>query len=325
MKAFIAHVQSWVSRLAIGPSVLIVPLVIFFAVRDPLFISSGSINSLLQTFALIGLVAVGLAATMIVGEFDLSVAGLVPLGGLLALKYGANPAVGIVLALVAGLIVGLVNGIICAQLAISSLMVTVGSLFLVTGLGFVVANGDILTYPDFNVGLRLDASVLGIFSLRSLVTVGVVIVLSVVLRYTRLGLDMYATGGDRHASRVVGVGVNRAVVAAFIISGLCATLAGSLLAFSLGSAGPTLDQTILLQAAAAALSGGIALSGGKGTPLHAAAGALFITTLNSGLSFLNYSAAGIQLANGLALVLVLVLSRRAGKRQASSQLQPATA
>jgi ribose/xylose/arabinose/galactoside ABC-type transport system permease subunit len=101
------------------------------------------------------------------------------------------------------------------------------------------------------------------------------------------------------------------IVAVFVTSGLCASLAGALLAFSQASATPGFNSTLLLQSVSAAILGGVALTGGKGSIRGAAFGAIVLATLNSGLSLVSASGVAINLANGGLLLAIVLLDARA--------------
>jgi ribose transport system permease protein len=121
--------------------------------------------------------------------------------------------------------------------------------------------------------------VAGVFSPRSLLTLAAFGLAAVVLGATKLGRELRAIGGDRRASRVAGVRVDRRVVGIFGTSGALAALGGSLLAYSYASANPDPGLQPLILAAVAALLGGVSLAGGRGAPLGLLAGTLSVALL----------------------------------------------
>ena len=248
-----------------------------------------------------------LAGAVAFNNLDYGIAAALS-GGVALLVGASNPFLGVAAAIALGCAVGLFNGIIVAKLRISSLMATVGTMLLVVGIGFLLTGGRGVVYDDIMTSIALDAPIAGVFSLRSLLTIVVTVLLAAFVRFTRPGVAMYAAGGGRHAAEVLGVRVDRALIIAFVFSGAAAALAGALLGFSLASAAPLLDLDILLQGATAALAGGVLLVGGVGSPAHAAFGAVFITVLNTGLSISGFPSATIQLANGVVLMVVLAVT-----------------
>jgi len=234
----------------------------------------------LQGFAQLGLLALAIGLTMITGEFDLSVVGTYALGGMLAVEIGAgSPVLGVVAALGAGAAVGLVQGALIARLRIASMPVTLATYIALLGLTYALSGGLSKSYPNSAATLWVDQSLAGVFSPRSLLTLTAFLIAAAVLGFTKLGRELRAIGGDRRASRVAGVRVDRRLIAVFTISGVLAALGGALLSYSYASANPDPGLQPLILAAVAALLGGVSLAGGRGAPLGVLAGALSVAVL----------------------------------------------
>jgi len=282
--------------------------VLVFAVTTSGFFNTRSLFALGQNFALVGLATLAISLPMLVGEFDLSVGPMVAASGLVAVKLGTDTAmVGIAAAIGFGLVVGLTSGLLIVLLRLSSLVVTLGVMMLLNGFAFWLAGGRVITYPNFEVGQTLDRAVLGVLSIRSFITIGLFVLAALLLRRTLIGRDIYATGSDRVGARNAGARTHVAVVFAFCWSGALTACAGALLSVSLSTASATFGVNILLTAASAAIIGGVALSGGVGSPLGVAIGALILAVINNGLSLAGASSAAILLTNGLVLLAVVVV------------------
>ena len=117
--------------------------------------------------------------------------------------------------------------------------VTLGGYLVVLGITYILGHNKSVMYDNYTVGLRLDKPILQIFSIRSLVALGIFVVAALVLRYLRVGRDLRAIGGDRRAARVAGVSVDRLLIGVFVVSALGAALPGALLSYSLATASPT--------------------------------------------------------------------------------------
>jgi ribose transport system permease protein len=234
----------------------------------------------LQGFAQIGLLALAIGLTMMAGEFDLSVVGTYAVGGMIAVQAGQSSAVlGLLAAVAAGAAIGAVQGGLIAWLRIPSVPVTLAAYIALLGLAYVISGGLSVTFTNQNATLWVDQTVAGIFSPRSLITLGAFALAAVVLGFTRLGPELRAIGGDRRASRVAGVRVDRDLVLLFTTSGTLAALGGALLNFSFASANPDPGLRPLLIATVAALLGGVSLAGGRGTAVGLLAGALSVALL----------------------------------------------
>lgn len=272
------------------------------------FFSVATVFSVMQLFATLGLVALGLGLSMLVREFDLSVAGTVSLAGCIAVMTGvAHPWFGLACGLGAGLLSGTLQGIIMTRLQLSSVGVTLGGLLTLQGITYVLTDNRSIAYGNLPVALALNAHVAGILSVRSIVALGVFFVAGAVMAWTHIGRDIVATGSDRRAAMVAGVETDRVLIGVFAASGLFAALAGVLLSYSLGAASPVALSDVLAPAAAAAIIGGVSVVGGRGHPLGIGAGVLTLSILRSGLSAIGVSPHIHEIVTGTILLGIGIL------------------
>jgi ribose transport system permease protein len=233
-----------------------------------------------QGLAQLGLLTLGLGLTMIAGEFDLSVAGTYVLGGMLAVRTGQSSAIlGIVLAVGAGAAIGAVQGGIIARLRIPSLPVTLATYVALLGLTSAMSGGLSVTYTNTGATLWMDRHIAGIFSPPSLITLTGFVIAAAIFGGTRLGREIRAIGGDRRASRVAGVRVERGLVGLFTASGALPALGGALFSYSYAAANPNPGLQPLILATVGCLVGGVSLVGGRGLPAGLLAGALSVALL----------------------------------------------
>jgi len=277
-----------IRRLASRPEHLVpgaalaLVLVAFFCtpMRTGVPLATFDVYNAMQGFAQLGLLALAIGLTMVAGEFDLSVVGTYALGGMLAVKTGGTePLLGVLVAVAAGAAIGALQGGLIAGLRLSSLPVTLATYIALLGLTYSLSGGLSVTYPNSGATLWVDQPVATVFSPRSLITLAAFLLIALVLGGTRLGRELRSVGGDRRASRVSGVRVERTLVGLFMASGMLAALGGALLSYSYASANPDPGIQPLLIAAVAALLGGVSLAGGRGTPLGLLAGALSVALL----------------------------------------------
>ena len=273
---------------SVRPFVLLAVIVVALALMDSdqdRFLNRATAFSVLQQFATIGPVALALGLSMIVRELDLSVGGMLSLAGCLAVMTGIDvPALGLAVAVLAGCAAGLIQGGTIVGLGSSSVGVTLGGLLTLGGLTYVLTANTTIGYDRMDVALLVNQPLLEIFSLRNVVAIGAFVVAAFVMALTRVGRDVVAVGSDRRAALVAGVRVDRILIGVFVVSGMLTALAGSLLSYSLAAASPVTLAETLIPAAAAALIGGVSLSGGKGTPIGIAGGVLVLAVLRSGLT-----------------------------------------
>lgn len=295
------------------PYLLLVACALAFALVPPLMgyqASSTNLFNIGQTFASYAPLALGLALLMIAGEFDLSLAALYGLGAMLAVKTGdGSPLVGVLVAVAVAAVVGLVNGLLVTRGALNSVSVTLGTYIAVTGLVLVISGDASVPYADYQVGLDLDAAIATVLSQRSLIAIGLFVATGAVLRFTRWGRDLRAIGGDRRASRVAGVRVSRLLLGTFVAAAVLAAVPGALLGYSLASASPAYGGfPSLVFAITAVLIGGVALTGGQGTALGAAAGVLALALLREMLAVVAAPSYASDLITGGLLTAVAILA-----------------
>jgi ribose/xylose/arabinose/galactoside ABC-type transport system permease subunit len=264
--------------------------------------------SVMQLFATFGLVALGLGLSILIREFDLSVAGIVGLAGCIAVMTGAiHPWLGVLLGVGAGVLSGVLQGLIMTRLHLSSVGVTLGGLLTLQGITYVLTDNKTIGYPNIGVSLSLNAPIGGLVSVRSAACLSVFVLAALLMHYTHIGRDVIATGSDRRASRIAGLNTDRVVIGVFAASGAVSALAGVLLSYSLGAASPVALADVLAPAAAAAIVGGVSVVGGRGSPLGIAAGVLTLCILRSGLSAIGVEPHVHDLVTGFILIAIAIL------------------
>ncbi|MGN6090547.1 MAG: ABC transporter permease [Actinomycetales bacterium] len=261
-----------VARPEAGGAVSAVLVFAFFAILGG---GNGFLGNLgtanwLNTAAELGIVAVPVAMLMIAGEFDLSVGAMVGTGsicvGITTGGYGLSPWIGIVLALLVAVVVGTVNGLVVVRTGLPSFIVTLATMMMLTGAALAVS---IFTTGSSNVsatssGLShaLFASVANNFGVAVIWWLIVLLLGTWVMTRTRFGNWAYATGGNAGVARLVGVPTGLVKTVLFVATSLCAALSGVIQTLSLGNANVTLGGAYIFQAIAAAVIGGVLLTGG---------------------------------------------------------------
>jgi ribose/xylose/arabinose/galactoside ABC-type transport system permease subunit len=272
-------------------------------------VTQGNVYDVFQTFADYGLLALAVGLSMIIGEYDLSTASMYGLAGMVAvLAGGGSPLLGALAALGVGAGSGLLQGLIIAKLRMSSVPVTLGGFIVILGITSVISHDKDVSYERISVGLRLDSTVAGIFSIRSLITIIGFMVVVFLFSSTRAGAAIRATGGDRRASRTSGVRVDWVVLCVFVTAGVTSAAAGALHAYSLSSAQPDPGFAPLIFATTAALLGGVKLAGGKGSPAGIAAGVLSLAILQEILAAVAAPQFTGDLVTGTLLLIVTIFA-----------------
>lgn len=287
------------------------------------FASGGNLYSILESCALIGIVAAGLGVTMLAGEFDLSVGSVAACAGIVAVSLsGMGIVYAVVIAVAVAAVFGAVQGWAIARLQISSLVFTLGTFIGMRGLAYVLSNEKTvnLAMSDLPVSMALRERIF-IFSPFSLLMIAVLIAVGLVLGYTRIGREVFALGGARKESRAAGVPQTRPLVFSFALSAGLAALAGALASLRGASATPTAYETLLLTSVAAVLIGGISVYGGRGSIFGVFVGVLTLQFLLSGLQMVGAPTWAANLTTGIVLLLFLTADIANGASPIGEALQ----
>jgi ribose/xylose/arabinose/galactoside ABC-type transport system permease subunit len=291
------------SRVAV-----LIALVILGQAIAPSFLSLANIHVILLAVAAIGIMAYGMTLVVITGEIDLSIAGIAILscvaGGLLIPTGSATLVIGATL--LTGLVVGLVNGVLVAALGIPSLIATLGMLGISRALANIASGGQAL-YPEAITAYLW-------FGRGDLFGIPVPVVLLIVLgaaailltKYSIFGRELYATGGNVKAAALSGINVVGVRATVFMISGVCAALAGMLESARLSYINPAGLEGMELSVLAVTVLGGAALAGGSGSVAGTLVAALIIGIVNNLLNQLGVSIYLQQVVTA-AVILAVVL------------------
>ncbi len=286
-----------------------------------LFSSDGWRNFLLNPSILL-LLAVGQAVVVITRNVDLSVGSTMALTayltGRLFVDHSGIPILAVVVACLAmGAVLGLVNGLLVAYAGVPALVITLGTLYVYRGIMLTWAGSDRINAGD----MPRDFLALGtrtVLSIPVLTIIAVVVLVAVgyYLHTARGGRELYAIGSDPDAARLYGLPVRRRLLAAFVLSGALAGLAGVLYTARYGTVSSGVGSGIELQAVAAAVIGGIAIFGGSGTVWGAAIGAFLLITINRALPSLGIEDFWQRAVVGVLILGAIVLDRVLALRQA---------
>ena len=300
----------------------LIALVVITTIANPLFLSPQGVKDLLLNATIVMILAVGQALVIITRNVDLSVGSIL---GLVAFGTGtlfANvPGIPIIVVFVAGMLLGAVlgaiNGILVTVAKVPALVITLGTLYIYRGINNSWAGGTQYfagDRPEAFGSLSVD-TVFG-FPLITLIAVVVIAIVAIYLNGVRAGRDLYAIGSDPDAALLFGIPVSRRVLLAFLFNGVLAGLAGVLYASRFNSVGATTGTGLELSVVAAAVVGGVAISGGSGSVVGAAIGALLLTTITSALTAVRVDKFWQQAIVGMLILSAVIIDRIASVRTA---------
>jgi ribose/xylose/arabinose/galactoside ABC-type transport system permease subunit len=254
----------------------------------PSFIQQSNLKAWLVSSSFLVVVAVGEAFVILVGSIDLGVesmlASFAMLAGFFNVIHGLPGAVGLLITFAAAAALGLVIGLLVTRVHMPSFIVTLGAYWGMKGIALLLNGGSYISPQSvtpsrsFGTGLFND-NPLGI-SVLIWIALVVVVIAQIAISYTPLGMRLKSIGSNELAARRVGLRAPTLKISVFVVSALLAALAGLMLAAWQGSIYPTSGEGFSLEAIAAVILGGIPFTGGRGTIVGAALGALLIGLIN---------------------------------------------
>jgi ribose transport system permease protein len=298
----------------VAPLAGLVVVLVLAAVTTPGFYSGGVLRLVLFQAGFIGVTAVGQTLVLLVGGIDLSIGAVVGLTTVIVATYTAGDdarlGTAVLLALLAGLAVGALNGVLVVRRQVPAFVATFASFVLVQGVITAWTRGA----PSGSIPAALSplgtGRLLGV-PVPTWVFLVVALVAGVVLSRTGLGRRLYATGANVRATRLSGVRTGWLIVGCYVASALVAVLAGLISAGYIGYVDARLSRSLDLNSVAAAVIGGIALTGGRGRIGQTVAGVVLLAVLLTWLRQLG-AGPGVQLAVSGAVILLAVWLQRSG-------------
>jgi simple sugar transport system permease protein len=296
--------------------VVTVITIVYFAISTPNFFTTGNFTTLLPYFAPLAILALGEVFVMTLGEIDLSIGAVYLWTPFLFWKLTTAAHFPLVLAVIAAIIVaallGAVNGWLTAVIGIPSFVATLGMLFVLDGITLIVSHSEQITTPGTSVVKTTTfASIFGGGTYSELFwALGLVVILQVVLSFTRWGLWTVSVGSNKIGSAEAGINVKLVIIRNFMLSATFAGLAGVFDAVRTSSLSPdpSGSNNLLLQGVAAVIIGGTLMTGGAGTVVGMLLGALFLGVLNDGLVIKGVGANYLDLYLGLAILIAMLVN-----------------
>lgn len=295
----------------------IIPLAVLWAVlsvASPYFLTTANLTNILLQAAIIGVLAFGSTVAMIAEEIDLSIGALegftAVIAAIVIVWLGLPWPLGVAAAIACGAAVGLMNGLVTTLVGVPSFITTLATLGMASGLALTITEGNaIYGFPEAYLEIG-RGRLLGL-PVSALIAVGVLLLIWFTLGFTPLGLRLYAVGGSSGAASELGINPRRIKTIALTISGTCAGIAGVLVSARLNAANGNFGQFDLLDAIAAVVIGGTALTGGVGSVIGTTFGVLIIVSIRNGLDLLGVSPFWQTAAVG-AMILVAAILHRIG-------------
>jgi ribose/xylose/arabinose/galactoside ABC-type transport system permease subunit len=292
---------------------LAVLIAIFGGLRPDVFFTPRNLINIGLAATILGILAMAQTLVIVSGGLDISVGSIVGLSTMVvavAILATGSVAVGVVAGLLAGLVAGSANGLIIVYGPVNAVIATLGTMSAFRGLAYLMNNGNSIAIQGDALRQLGIGTVLGLpYAIWLLLAVMAGFV--VFTRETVIGRNVYALGGNPTVARLAGIAIRRYQIGIYAMSGCAAALAGVVLASRTMSGQPASgSQGLELEAITAAILGGCALQGGKGTIVGAMLGVLIIGILNNGMILTSVPTFYQLLAKGALLILAVIVQER---------------
>jgi ribose transport system permease protein len=289
--------------------VVVIFLITVAAIINPRFIGVDNIKTMSRDIAILAIGATGVGFVILTGGIDLSVGSLIAVGGVMAgvmiVTFGLPIWLGIIVALLTGLAIGMIHGLFVTKLKMHGFLITLVTMGLARGAMLVITKGFPIT------DMPSAFNYFGQGFLFKQIPVPVIIYLVVLagsyflLRFTFVGRQIYAVGGNSEAARLSGVNVDARVILAYILSSVFAVIVGMIQAGRMTMGHPGAGEGFELAAITACILGGLSFSGGSGNVLGIAIGAVLIGILQNGMIMLNINPYYHKVVIGLVLLVAI--------------------
>jgi ribose transport system permease protein len=298
----------WLRNAA--PLAVLLALVVTVGIAAPSFASPETLLVVLADTSVLFILAAGVTFVILLGGIDLSIQSVASLASVVLAQL--LPSLGLLalpIAIFTGLVAGLLGGFVHVRLKVPSFVATLATGGVVAGIALLAANGRAITIEESEraIVLFMNDTVLGTPAVV-LIAIGVGLLAFLLLRYSRFGRSSLAIGSGEPAAFAAGLDVDRTKIIAFALSGTFAALAGVVLACRLSSGSPSLANQLLLPAIAAVIVGGTAITGGLGGVVRTAVGALIISIVRIGMTFVGVNIFAQQMVFGAVLIVAVAIT-----------------
>ncbi|RWM08235.1 ABC transporter permease [Mesorhizobium sp.] len=293
-------------------NVLIAMLIVgaLISLWTPYFLTTNNLMGVFRAFSLTAIMSIGMVMVIVTGGIDLSVGSAMGLASLVtALCFGAGYSTGasIGAGVAVGIVFGLSNGLLITAIGLPPFIATLGTLSIGRGMMYMVTRGVPVTPETPDAFSLLGQGYVGPVPVPVVIMLILMVLFALIMKRTRFGRHVYATGGNEQAARLSGVKTNRVKLAVYMLSSTIASLAGIIGFSRYLTAEPASGFGSELDVIAAAAIGGASLAGGVGSVTGAVIGAALVGVIANGVVLLNINTYAQQAITGGVILIAVSL------------------
>lgn len=299
-------------RRLISVASLVIIMLVFGLTSDSFFTANNLLN-ILRECAVTGIIAIGVTFVIITAGIDLSTGAIVGFAGMLCANllynYQISATLIMLISVVTGLVCGALNGFIVTKLRVPEFIGTLSTQYLFRSLVFVFAirEGGVISNKKIQDPgiLIMGGSINGIY-LVTIAFVVLAVIGQIVLKKTKFGTYVYATGANRKSAELSGINTDKIRLIVFIIAGFLCGVATIFQIGRVGSVTTDLGTGLEFDVIAAVVIGGCAFAGGRGDVFGSAIGAVFMAVLQNGILKYNLPTAAQLVVKGIVIVIMII-------------------
>lgn len=296
---------------------IIIVAVIGMSILDPNFFTAWNLLNILNQQSTLGIATIGVSIAMISGCIDLTIGNLLACTAAVAallLRADVNVVWVLLITCLAGLAAGFLNGVIVVKTRIDTFIATLGLMSVYQGLALVIPGGN-------NIYLQGRLNAFGTLRLGGLVPVPILYFIAIsiiayfVMRYFKFGRRLYSIGGNPETAYLAGINLDRNKIGAYAISGFLASFTSLVVISRIGQSQPAMGVAYPLESIAAAVIGGVALGGGRGSIPGVFLGVILLGLIRNSLNILRVQSFYQYVMLGVVIVIAVTLSNLGSRRK----------
>lgn len=295
-------------------TIMALMIIIFGILRPSSFLSSGNLVKVVEQSSVFILLGMGEFFAILLGGIDLSVGSVMALSGAITAKLmvqaGMHPVLAVLIVVfLLGAFIGLINGLLVTATGLPPFIITLGTQAILRSVVYIVTNARAVSGLPASFTKTIGGKLFEVVPVSIFVVLIVAIALTFLTTKTQSGRNLYALGGNPQSAWYAGISVKKHTIMAFMISGMCAGLAGMVNIARLSAAEPNAGTGYDTYAIEAVIIGGASFFGGVGKIPKVIIGGLIIGIINNGLNMVGVSSYYQQLAMGCLLIVAVTLDR----------------
>lgn len=299
--------------------IILLVLVLIFTMLNGIFIHPTNVMNMLKRMSYVAIVSFGMTYIIVLGGLDLSVGSIAAVVGMslsVMLSWGVPLPLALLICMAIALALGALNGIISVKGKIEPFLVTLATMNIYRGIALVITSGKPKPIVDpYFADIFGNGMMFGIIPNPILIMLMLFIISWFVFKKTKFGYYVRCIGGNAEAARVAGIPVEKVKIAAYIVSGGYACIAGFILAALMNSGLPNIGADLALDSISAVILGGTAIAGGLGTMWGTIGGTMIMGTLNSGMSLMGAQYPIQIFVKGVVIILAVLMDNALKSRK----------